>query len=157
MACGTRLGETAITHMSLNPPITDPNDPRVTHEDRVLASLLDIVARENGRDKPTEEWVATRIAQHRVESTCRALGLRAEEYPRLFSLIWYHTDGQDHGWCAETWKEHAEDVEKERDKLLEDRENALIALGYHPDNPAPVLAVEIVRLLNRLAEQNSKD
>ena len=130
--------------MSLNPPITDSNDPRVTHEDRVLAKRLSQCA---GLSYGAPSFNLTKalplIAQSRIEQVCRDLGLHTEEYPRLSSLIWYHTDGQNHGWHAETWKEHAEELEKERDKLREDRENALIALGYHPDNPAPVLAVEI--------------
>lgn len=133
--------------MSVIDPIADSNDPRITNEDRDLFdSLVDTwecnrdlgwfidIRRKRGIQK---------IAENRIEQVCRSAGLPTEYYPRLSSLIWYHTDGQQHGWTAETWKDHAEDLQKERDKLREEREEALEALGFHPDDLTVNIAAEI--------------
>lgn len=86
--------------------ITDNNDPRITPEDRALAKRLH-------SDEPSTSWAACEIANHRRTSICRAAGIAENDPTSLEALVWYWNDRGQYEGQAKTWKDYAEELEKE--------------------------------------------
>jgi hypothetical protein len=106
--------------MSETNPIITSTDPRITEDDRALARrIIEFIEYDAGNHPMRQDhyWiVAAKIAQYRREQCCRAADIMGDDPSGIKRLVWYRDDGWEHGGAAETWKDHAEELEAELKK-----------------------------------------
>jgi hypothetical protein len=103
--------------MSETNPIITSTDPRITEDDRALARrIIEFIEYDAGNHPMRQDhyWiVAAKIAQFRREQCCRTADIMGDDPSGIKRLVWYRDDGWEHGGAAETWKDHAQELEKE--------------------------------------------
>lgn len=98
------------------------------------------------------EALAIRIENSLKEYACRATEVAGLEDPtRIAGMIWYRKDGWQHGGCAISWEERAEELEHELKiarKLLEDirRESVSPLCASYEYDPVPTAEERLQRI-----------
>lgn len=95
-----------------------------SHTDRLASSLMAMLIDLTKTTPPPEVYDIILKNYKTLLNThaCQAAGIMGSDPSRIHSLVWYKTDGWDHGGCAITWQEHAKELAAElatKNALLE--------------------------------------
>lgn len=134
------------------------------HTARTLAEEIALRAFPKGRvvddftkgmeehDDKERSKLADDIEKHITEYACRATEVAGLEDPtKIAAMIWYRKDGWQHGGCAISWEERAEELEKDLKEargLLEDvrKESVSPLCASYEYDPVPTAEERLRRV-----------
>lgn len=140
------------------------------HTARILAE--EIALRAFPRGKPMDEFTASLekhddaqreqlaadIEKHLNQFACRAADVAGDDPSGIQRMVWYRGDGWEHGGCAISWQDRAEELANEvkelRDQMAEIHAEASAPLcaDYEYD-PTPT-AEEQLGVIRRLSRED---